>query len=136
MSTKSIKKKKDDQDLSTEIKSVHIDNKYRNISNIIKKDDIIFNNGAVARRGLNSKNPNLLTIIKGPTKGYSRKSSKVIKDKKQKAGGEHFTIEIAPEVIDGVYFQSFKSKNVSPDISTNDYTGISLPDYPNNDNTL
>ena len=35
----------------------------------LKAGQVAFSNGAIAERGLNPKNPNLLTIVKGPTKG-------------------------------------------------------------------
>lgn len=36
-----------------------------------KAGQVIFANGAIAEKGLNPKNPNLLTIVTGPTKGNS-----------------------------------------------------------------
>ena len=35
----------------------------------LKANQVLFSNGAIAEKGKNPKNPNLLTIVKGPTKG-------------------------------------------------------------------
>ena len=37
----------------------------------VKANQVVFSNGAIAEKGKNPKNPNLLTIVKGPTKGNS-----------------------------------------------------------------